>query len=200
MREDSVPTSPCAPGRACSRAGDWLRVSPGGSCSRAQGRDLAPAPGRAAPSSHPASLLSAELGGREGGARGWDAARLCRSPSRCRAARTALPRSFARSLASFPPWGIFKTALLQFSPGRGCAAPGCAHTRFRAQRSRRLLNQEENRSAFFKAGDQRLPDASEPRRAPAPRSSAPPTPPLSSRVGFGGGAAAFSGIFYSFQV
>lgn len=150
-----------------------MRVSPDGSCSRAQGRDLAPAPGRAAPSSHPAPLLSAELGGREGGAWGWDAARLCRSPSRCRAARTALPRSFARSLASFPPWGIFKTALLQFPPGRSCAAPGCAHTRFRAQRSRRLLNQEENRLAFFKAGDQRLPDASEPRRAPAPRSSAP---------------------------
>lgn len=175
VREDSVPTSPCAPGRACSRAVDWLRASPGGSCSRTQGRGLAPAPDRAARSLHLFFRRSWERGRRREAPGGGDAARLCRSPSRCRAARTALPRSLALSPPS-PPWGIFKTALLQFPPGRGCAAPGCAHTRFRAQRSRRLLNQEENRSAFFKAGNQRLPDASEPRRAPAPRSSARRSP------------------------
>lgn len=107
------------------------------------------------------------------------------------AAERRAPPSLARSLAlspPSPPWGIFKTALLQFPPGRGCAAPGCAHTRFRAQRSRRLLNQEENRSAFFKAGDQRLPDASELRRAPAPRSSGPRSP---ARLDLGEGLQRF---------
>lgn len=180
MREDSVPTSPCAPGRACFRAGDWLRVSPGGSCSRAQGCDLAPAPGRAAPSSHPAPLLSAELGeGREAPGGGM----LPGSAAARAAAERRAPPSLARSLAlspPSPPWGIFKTALLQFPPGRGCAARGCAHTRFRAQRSRRLLNQEENSSAFFKAGDQRLPGASS--SLIHCLSSCPPTAPPSPLV------------------
>lgn len=100
VREDSVPTSPCAPGRACSRAGDWLRVSPGGSCSRAQGRYLALAPGRAAPSSHPHLFFPRSWGeGREAPGGGM----LPGSAAARAAAERRAPPSLARSLALSPP-------------------------------------------------------------------------------------------------
>lgn len=148
-----------------------------------QGAGPRSSPGFWLGSSPLAPLLSAELregeGDGERGARGWGCCQALPQPEPLPSGAhrpPSLVRSLSRLLPPRSPWGIFKTALLQFPPGRGCAAPGCAHTRFRAQRSRRLLNQEENRLAFFKAGDQRLPDASEPRRAPAPRSSAPRSP------------------------
>lgn len=104
------------------RVGDWLRASPGGSCSRAQGRGLAPAPDGAARSSHLFFRRSWERGRRREAPGGGDAARLCRSPSRCRAARTALPRSLSRLL---PPSGEFsRLRCCNFSPAE--AAPRLA--------------------------------------------------------------------------
>lgn len=146
-------------------------------------------------------LLSAELvegeGEGERGARGWGCCQALPQPEPLPSGAHSPPslvRSLSRFLPPLLPWGIFKTALLQFPPGRGCAAPGCAHTRSRAQRSRRLLNQEENRSAFFKARDQRLPDASEPRRAPA--RPAPPPPALQPGWIWGRGCSVFRNFLF----
>lgn len=164
-----------------------------------QGAGPRSSPGFWLGSSPLAPLLSAELvegeGKGERGARGWGCCQALPQPEPLPSGAHS-PPSLALSLPPPLSRGEFsRLRCCNFPPAE--AVPRlAARTRSRAQRSRRLLNQEENRSAFFKARDQRLPDASEPRRAPAPRSSAPPSNP----VGFGGGAAAFSGIFYSFQV
>lgn len=87
------------------------------------------------------------------------------------------PPSLVRLLSRLlPPVGNFQDCAAAISPRpRLRRAWLRAHTLPRAEEPA-AAESGGKQIGFFKAGDQRLPDASEPRRAPAPRSSAPRSP------------------------